>query len=188
MSLRIIGGEYKGIFLNSPKGAQTRPTSSLLRKAVFDMCQFIIQDANFLDLFAGSGAMGLEALSRGAQQAVFVDEHKLAILCIKENIAKLQVAEYATVLALSVTKALAELTKKKQRFDIIYIDPPYKLATQELFSSILTNVDLWNDDALIFCEEGQDLTFELSSYPHLHYENKRRFGDSYLHRFRVKLG
>ena len=89
MTLRIIGGKFKGRLIKTPKGEKTRPTSAILRKAVFDICQNQITDARFLDLFAGSGAMGLEALSRGASHATFVERDKHSVSCLKENLALL---------------------------------------------------------------------------------------------------
>ena len=89
MSLRIIAGEFRNRLLKSPKSLQTRPTLAILRKAVFDILQPYIHQAHFLDLFAGSGLMGIEALSRGASHTTFVDNDRNAIRCIRENISLL---------------------------------------------------------------------------------------------------
>ena len=90
MTLRVLGGKFRGRLLQSPRGSQTRPTTSMLRKAVFDILQNSIEDFRFLDLFAGSGAMGIEALSRGAKHATFVESHKDALRCINANLATLK--------------------------------------------------------------------------------------------------
>jgi 16S rRNA (guanine966-N2)-methyltransferase len=124
MSLRIIGGRLRNHTLFSPKGQQTRPTSGLVRKAVFDICQADIEDARFLDLFAGSGAMGLEALSRGASHATFVDASRLACQCITKNLHHLFLEKEATVLCGNVLHMIDRLARQ-QPFTLIYIDPPY---------------------------------------------------------------
>lgn len=85
MTLRVIAGKYKGRSLKTPKATSTRPTQGMLREAVFNICQNEIEGAFFLDLFAGSGAMGFEAISRGAMKATLVEQNRQAQLCIKEN-------------------------------------------------------------------------------------------------------
>jgi 16S rRNA (guanine(966)-N(2))-methyltransferase RsmD len=125
MTLRIIAGVFKGRLLKSPKGPATRPTQNMLREAVFNICQNEIADARFLDLFAGSGAMAFEALSRGASHAVLVEQNRHAIAAIRENIAILHLTTQITLLPHNATRALAQLHKQHALFDIIYIDPPY---------------------------------------------------------------
>ena len=122
MSLRIIGGTFRNRPIKSPKGDRTRPTSAMMRKAVFDICQPFIEDAAFLDLFAGSGAMGIEAISRGASHATFVDKDKHALDCILTNLKDLDIEAQCTVIAGAVPQAFKRL---KNPFDIVYIDPPY---------------------------------------------------------------
>ena len=95
--MRIITGKAKGIILKTPAGEATRPTAERVKEAVFSMLQFDIEGRSVLDLFAGSGQMGLEALSRGAQEATFVDKSKEAIKLIKENIEKTRLSDNATV-------------------------------------------------------------------------------------------
>lgn len=105
MTLKINGGKFRGIKLSSPSGNKTRPTSDMLREAVFNIAQHKIQDSLFLDLFAGTGAMGLEALSRGAMKSIFIEKDRTAINCIKENIEKLSLKEEATLLPLDILSA-----------------------------------------------------------------------------------
>lgn len=126
MTLRIIAGKFKGRILKIPKSSRTRPTQGMLREAIFNICQNEIEGALFLDLFAGSGAMGLEALSRGAARATFVEQNRQAIACIKENIKTLQVENQAALIPADVSLALTLLAKQKTQFDLIYIDPPYE--------------------------------------------------------------
>src|SRR5690349_14081953 len=98
MTLRIIGGTLRGRRLLSPKSSLTRPTTAIVRKSVFDICQEIIVDAEFLDLFAGSGAMGIEALSRGAKHVTFVDSNAQAIQCVEHNLRLFKMEKQATIL------------------------------------------------------------------------------------------
>lgn len=130
--MRIIAGFFKNRPIQSPKGQDIRPTSGRLREALFNICQGECDDGLFLDLFAGSGAMGFEALSRGAKSATFVDSSKDSIRCIHANADLLQVKDQVQVIYGDVFDILAKLAKKGSVFDIIYADPPYeKKAFQE---------------------------------------------------------
>ncbi len=149
--MHIIGGKYKKRPLESPKGDQTRPTTSQLREAVFNICQQSIENATFLDLCAGSGAMGLEALSRGARHATFVDSSRTAITCIKKNIATLKVESQTTVY---LTDALKALHKFDTTFDIIYLDPPYGLGLSLPILTFLDSHPLLNPGGTLFIEEA----------------------------------
>ncbi len=130
--IRITGGEDKGKRINVPKGLQTRPSTDFLRQAVFNLLQKDIRHANFLDLFAGSGAFGIEALSRGATHATFVDQSAAAIACIRKNIDALDFRDRATILRADSTRWLK---KNSTQFDIAYIDPPYDRS--DLYGEIL---------------------------------------------------
>ncbi len=178
--MNIVGGEFKGRKLQSPKGDRTRPTSGMLRKAVFDICRNEIEGAAFLDLFAGTGAMGLEALSRGANLAVFIDKDKKAIECIKANIATLKVEDRAKVIMGDVLSAVKRLDTP---FTIIYIDPPYDLAY--LIPEILNLIVTKNKQALIFVEEGTPSSLKIEEFTSLLHKDTRKFGNSLLHKFEV---
>lgn len=151
--MRIIGGRFKGHRLTVP--ATIRPTSAQLREAVFNIAQSYLEGATVLDLFCGSGAIGLEALSRGAQSATFVDLHTQAV---KENLARLNLT--ATVLRLD---ALSALKKLDASFDLIYVDPPYEATPKKpapatcYAAQILAFIDtssLLKPGGLLFIEEG----------------------------------
>lgn len=183
MTLRLIAGTFKGRLIKAPTTSSTRPTQSMLREAVFNICQMEIQGARFLDLFAGSGAMGLEALSRGASHATFVENHPAALRCIRTNIDTLQVGAQASLLPLSAAKALTVLTQKQARFDLVYVDPPYDKAFD--LTSLLP---LLAPDALLFLEERHDPK-QAHSHPvisHLPLINTRRFGTALLSTFQYK--
>lgn len=125
--MHIIAGAYKNHPLSTPKGSQTRPTSARLREALFNICQGAIVEASFLDLFAGSGAIGLEALSRGASEVVLIDNNKECGRCMAKNVAALKVQTEVKVICSDVFSAVKKLSNSGFQFDIIYADPPYEM-------------------------------------------------------------
>ncbi|MGH7889446.1 MAG: 16S rRNA (guanine(966)-N(2))-methyltransferase RsmD [Thermodesulfobacteriota bacterium] len=184
MSLRILGGNLRGRLLQSPRGAQTRPTTSMLRKAVFDILRDAVQDAQFLDLFSGSGAMGIEALSRGAQHCIFVENHKDALKCIKANLSALNLEDQATVYPIHVFETLKKLEKKQQTFQIIYADPPYH---RNIYTELLLFLDsspLLAKGGILFLESLHPAPFSNPPLLHLVPIDQRRFGTSLLHQYR----
>ncbi len=188
MTLRIIGGEFRNRLLKAPKGHKTRPTLAIMRKAVFDMLQFIIPQARFLDLFAGSGLMGIEALSRGAVHAAFIDNDRTAVRCIEENLKCLGVQDRAEVHFSDAALALSRFVKKKCVFDVIYIDPPYKLSQdtsilQELLLFIDTHSMLSAQGVLLIEETTPPALSTQLELTTLHFVNTRKFSDSILHQF-----
>lgn len=175
MGLRIIAGKFKGRILKTPKSASTRPTQGMLREAVFNICQNEIVDARFLDLFAGSGAMGLEALSRGAAHVTFVEQNGQAIACIKENIAALQVEKLTRIIPRDASRALGLLAGEV--FDLIYIDPPYDTPMD-----LTPMMPLLAANGSLFLEERYDPKRNESNYG-LKAKEVRRFGTALLTTF-----
>ncbi len=123
--LRLTGGEFNGRTIQAPKDLKTRPSQAKLRQALFNSLQFVIPHARVLDLFAGSGALGFEALSRGAAHVTFVESSKPAIAVLQKNIAALGVADRVRVVDEPVEKALPKLGKPGGAFDVVLADPPY---------------------------------------------------------------
>lgn len=150
--MRIITGKAKGIILKTLSGDATRPTTDRVKEAVFSMLQFDIEDRTILDLFAGSGQMGLEALSRGASKAVFVDKSNDAVKIIKENVTKTKFNDNATV----IQSDYIDFIKRNQgmQFDIIIIDPPYAQKMYNPALKALLNVNMIKKTTLIVCESG----------------------------------
>lgn len=185
MSLRILGGRDKGRILHSPNSKTTRPTQGILRQAVFNICQHSIEGARFLDLFAGSGAMGLEALSRGAAKAVFVEQDKGAARCIRENISLLHMEKEATLISSNLFSALKILGKQKEPFDLVYIDPPY--GQPELLIDVLKALekeDIFAPECTVFIENStqeRELTYESAC---LKERDVRSFGIARLYQLR----
>ena len=121
--MRVITGSARGMTLKTLEGRDVRPTTDKVKEAVFSIIQFEIEGRRVLDLFAGSGQLGIEALSRGAQSAVFVDADKNAIKVVKENLAKTRLDSQASVFQ---TDSAAFLTMTDRTFDIAFLDPPYQ--------------------------------------------------------------
>ncbi|MBS0604725.1 MAG: 16S rRNA (guanine(966)-N(2))-methyltransferase RsmD [Verrucomicrobia bacterium] len=191
MSLRIIGGAFRNRILKTPKGAQTRPTLAVMRKAVFDILQMEIEGAHFLDLYAGSGAMGLEALSRGASQATFVEANRHAFSCIEENTRLLEVQDRCALFSYDTMIALKKLAKEGRKFDIVYVDPPYAPGAKlRLLQEILLFFDthpLLNPGGRLFLEEASPpaLKTEELGLATLRHADSRTFSRSVLHQFQM---
>lgn len=123
--LRIIAGQARGRRLRTPKGRTTRPTGDRVREALFNILGQDVIDSVFLDLFAGSGAVGLEALSRGARKVVFVENNRRALDCLLLNLSETGFKGKGQIIAVDVRRALINLNRQGLKFNIIYIDPPY---------------------------------------------------------------
>jgi 16S rRNA (guanine966-N2)-methyltransferase len=178
----VLSGTFKGRKLKSPKGDKTRPTTSLVRKAVFDSMQDRIDNARFLDLFAGTGAMGFEALSRGAEHVTFIEQDLEALRCLKENTLLLQCDKNVHILR---GNALLLLKKFKNTFDIIYIDPPYHTLSLEQILRIIDEKQLLSNEGHLFVEtlfpSQEDL--EKMEFQTMQFCKLRRFGNTLLYRF-----
>jgi 16S rRNA (guanine966-N2)-methyltransferase len=187
--MHIIAGIYRQRKLSTPKGAQTRPTASHLRGALFNICQGYIEGARFLDLFAGSGAVGLEALSRGAQAVTFVENNKNAIACIQQNIQTLNVKEHCHLLQGDALRSLEKLQKKELQFDIIFADPPYFTGTHSI-PSYSQKLIRWIDensllaaDGILFVEEAFEFQPHLEDLKTLVLKNSRRMSSAALQQY-----
>jgi len=147
--MRVISGKYKGLKLKGFDINGTRPTMDRVKESLFGMIFPYLENAVVLDLFAGSGSLGLEALSNGAKKAYFVDNNHISISAIKENLKNLK--ENYEVLNMNFNKSL-ELLKSKEKFDIVFLDPPYdkNLITPSIKTLIENN--LLNEGAIIVCE------------------------------------
>lgn len=130
--MRVIAGTYRSRILKSLKGAALRPTSGRLRETLFDVLGPDVQGARFLDLFAGTGAVGIEALSRGASEVAFIEKHKPAAALIRHNLESLGVSAGTAVLATDALRGLEQLAAKQKggalAFDFAFLDPPYAQA------------------------------------------------------------
>lgn len=171
--MRVITGKYKGQTLNGYTIDGTRPTMDRVKESLCAIIQNKINNSTILDLFAGTGAIGIELLSMGAKKAYFVDKNKTAIDTIKKNITKLKIQEETIVINDDFKNALKKINEK---FDIIFLDPPYdyNLITQSI--ELIHKYDLLNDDGIIVCEyEKEEID---SSYYQLIKEKK--YGSKYI--------
>ena len=125
MTLRIIAGELKGRKLRSVRGRKTRPTANRTREAIFNILAFQIQDSTVLDLFAGTGAFGIEALSRGAESVVFVDVDNDSICVLQENIKSLALESMTKIIRWDLTRNLNCLGSVRAAVNLVFMDPPY---------------------------------------------------------------
>ena len=123
--MRIISGKFKSRLIDFPKNKLTRPMTDRTRETLFNMLGGLVFEKNILDLFSGSGSIGLEAISRGARHVTFVDEAVWAGKVIEKNINTLGVKENARLLQMDILKAIAKLEREKERFSILFVDPPF---------------------------------------------------------------
>lgn len=185
--MQIVGGKFRGHKINAPKTSSTRPTSSRLREALFNIVQSYIDEASFLDLYAGSGAMGLEALSRGAAKATFVDNNKEAISCIQANAKHLKVEMLTTALNGDVFRTVERLTEKTQ-FDIIYADAPYSKEHSPSYRLLqfMDESSLLKDGGMLFIEDVL-ASHEVNDLKNLQLISVRSAGPSFLHQYQKKI-
>jgi len=147
--VRIIAGERKGHTIFAPRGRETRPTSDRVRENVFNIVAPWVEGARVLDLYAGSGAMGLEALSRGAVSAVFVESDLDAVRAIERNLDKLRLTG-ATIVRQGVSTALAQEANADRKYDLVLVDPPYVMTDYDMLSRYLPLV--LAEDGLVVLE------------------------------------
>jgi 16S rRNA (guanine966-N2)-methyltransferase len=184
--MKIIAGSHKGRNLSSPQTSILRPTTSRLRAAIFNICQLTVEGSSFLDLFAGLGAIGCEALSRGANYVTFVEQSKTAMNCIQKNIDHLQERKKADFLLMDAFSALALMEKQGLQFDIIYADPPYGkegIFLSNKVLSILDNSSLLKEGGELFLEDDIEAKEEPLILKRLKLKSVRRVGRTSLRHF-----
>lgn len=154
--MRVIAGKARRLQLKTPEGLDTRPTTDRIKETLFNMLQPKLLDCVFLDLFSGSGAIGIEALSRGAKKAFFVENAKEPLKCIRENLENTHLAEEAVILGKDVVTALSQLEKERIVFDIVFMDPPYRKNLEWKVLETLKDMSVINEDTLIIVEASLD--------------------------------
>ncbi len=177
--MRIIGGKARGTKLYTLDNNNTRPTLDRVKESLFNIIQNKIQDCIFLDLFSGSGAIGLEAISRGAKKAILCDKEKDAIEIIKKNIEKTHLQEQVEYYLLPYEKVLKE--KVKEKIDITYIDPPYKTDLAYKSIEILLEEKLLKDDSIIIIETDKtEKVIEQIKELNIEIIDQRKYGRAHL--------
>ncbi|MFD1360231.1 16S rRNA (guanine(966)-N(2))-methyltransferase RsmD [Lentibacillus salinarum] len=150
--MRVIAGIHKGRHLEAVPGSITRPTSDKVREAVFQVMGPFFERGTCLDLFAGSGALGVEALSRGMDKCIFVDKSPKAIHTIHENVRKLKLGDQAEVFRTDAFRALKAAAKRGLLFDLILIDPPYQKVNYGKLLDLIVSLQLLKEDGILYCE------------------------------------
>jgi len=161
--MRVIAGKAKGTQLNTPDGMLTRPTTDRVKEALFSIIQFDIPGAAVLDLFGGTGQLGIEALSRGASRAVFVDARREACQLIRANLSKTHMESDASVVQ---SDYLQYLNRSKEKFGIIFLDPPYAEVFLENAIKRITEIDILCSGGIIVAERplGKELPWEYEGF------------------------
>lgn len=178
--MRVISGNARGKKLVSLEGMNTRPTLDRVKEALFNIIQFDIADKDVLDLFAGSGAIGIEAISRGAKSATFCDNSIDAVKIIKTNIENTRSKDKATVINKDYSLALKQLRKENKQFDIIYLDPPYKTDFANKAIEEIINLNLLSKDGIIIVETDDNKKDETINTKNIKIFDKRKYGRAIL--------
>ena len=181
--MRIISGTARGTKLFTLDGLNTRPTAERTKEAIFSMIRFELEGRAVLDLFAGSGQMGLEAVSCGAATAVLCDKARDAVAIIEKNVEKTHLKDRCTVLCADFAESLRRLSALGKRFDLVFLDPPY--ATNLLTDALraLQNGDLLKPTSLLVCESGAELTVDEAAFEVV---KRNRYGVAHVTILKVK--
>ena len=161
--MRVISGIARGVQLKTPDGLSTRPTADRVKEAMFSILQFSLPGAKVLDLFGGTGQLGIEALSRGAANSVFVDAQESACRLIRENLKRTKMDAQGRVVKSDYASFLRNCTEK---FDIILLDPPYAEVFLENSLKMITEIDILQSNGIIIAERplGKELLFEYDGF------------------------
>ena len=161
--MRVITGKARGVQLKTPDGLTTRPTTDRVKEALFSIIQFEIPTARVLDLFGGTGQLGIEALSRGAKSAVFVDAGEPACRLIKENLRRTKLEKDAKVIR---SDYLDYLKRCREKFDIVFLDPPYAEVFLENALKCITEIDILETGGIIVAERpvGKELPWDFEGF------------------------
>lgn len=154
--MRVIAGSARHLNLKTIPGMDIRPTTDKTKETLFNVLNADVPYSVFLDLFSGSGSIGIEALSRGAEKCVFVEDSNKALACIDENLTFTKLKDRADVMPMDVFAALKTLSRKGDKFDIIFMDPPYNRELEKKALEIIASSDLLNEDAIIVVESSNE--------------------------------
>ena len=168
--MRVITGTARGRRLKELKGNETRPTTDRVKEGIFNIIQFDIEGRRVLDLFGGTGQLGIECLSRGAESATFVDARTDATNLIRENLALTELSDRAKVLTADYAGVLSSATEK---YDIVFLDPPYETKLLERSLELISQFDILREHGIIVCESPQEKTLPELSEPYHKYRAYR---------------
>lgn len=154
--MRVIAGSARRLELKTIEGMDTRPTTDRIKETLFNMLQYKIADRRFLDLFSGSGAIGIEALSRGAREVVFIEHNPRAVNCIRENLRKTRLEKNAVVILADVLQGMSQLEQADKPFDYIFMDPPYCHDHEQKVLNYLIHSRLADMDTVVIIEASKN--------------------------------
>ncbi len=177
--MRITGGALGSRRLHVPRSADVRPMRDQVRAALFNILMDVVEGSRFLDLFAGTGSVGLEALSRGASEAVFVDHGREALELLRRNVAELEVGDRAEILGEDVFRALARWGGADRRFDLVFIGPPYGAELAHRTLACVAEAEILAPDAVVVTEIFKKETVQ-AEYGWLKRIDERLYGDNRL--------
>ena len=177
--MRLTGGEFRGRTLRFPSGSKERPTSDFLRETLFNLLG-TQQDKSFLDLFAGSGSVGLEAASRGAGEIYFIEKNAKLSAVIKKNIQEFCLENKCNIITSDVEKGLGQLFKKKNVFDVIFADPPYNKNLVGKTLELLNKNEIFTKDSIIIIQHS--IKEGISEFPgdNIYLVDQRKYGENAL--------
>lgn len=158
--MRVIAGTARSLQLKTVPGMETRPTTDRIKETLFNILAPELADCEFLDLFSGSGGIGIEALSRGAGRAYFVDSSRTAVKVIRENLVHTRLEDKGEVLGCDVFSAIRTLEQRHGAFDVIFMDPPYEKGLEEQVLYTLADSALVSQDTLIVIESSRSTRFD----------------------------
>ncbi|MFD1426605.1 16S rRNA (guanine(966)-N(2))-methyltransferase RsmD [Kroppenstedtia sanguinis] len=178
--MRIIAGEAKGRRLKTVPGMKVRPTTDRVRESLFQIIGPYFEGGGVLDLFAGSGSLGLETLSRGAERAVFVDQASASVETVRQNLQKVGFSDRAEVYRKDARAALRILVRRKLSFRYIFLDPPYRETFLPELLTYISEHDLLEPCGVLVAEQGADSRLE-SRYHHLSRGRELVYGQTKIH-------
>lgn len=158
--MRIVAGTFRSRKIEAPSGNRTRPTLDKVREAVFSALGGYFDGGTILDLYGGSGAIGLEALSRGMERAVFCEKNRAVVAVLKDNIRSLQVEAQTLVYPMAATQALEKMRQNGERFDLVYLDPPYELQENGKIMLYLAKWNMLTKEARVVLEAAKEDIYE----------------------------
>ena len=172
--MRVIAGKARRLPLKTIEGMDTRPTTDRIKETLFNILSPDLYDASFLDLFSGSGGIGIEALSRGAKECIFVENNPKAVACIKENLRFTRLEADGKVMAMEALSALRKL-EGREAFSIIFMDPPYASGLEESVFSYLENSTLAEEDTLLIVEAALEKDFSFTEQYGFYVEREKEY-------------
>ena len=180
--MRIISGKNRGTKLYTLDGLDTRPTLDRVKEPLFSILNFDIAESVVLDLFAGSGALGLESISRGAEEAVLCASSKKAVHIIEQNVEKLSAKSKVKILNTDYLNALEILKKQNYKFDIVFLDPPYQTEFSEKASQKIVEYNLLNENGIIVIETDRkkEVTYNINKLDLFDIYDERKYGRAEL--------